>query len=243
MRKINLKQLFAVFLVILIGVMALLSGRYWNLKKLNTNKDSQNLDLLAEQVLLKCREAKDKPSCYDREIPLLMDTISMEEAFSVTARIQSQDRSYSYCHVLGHKLSAKETRKHPDAWKDVITRCPFGMCSNGCTHGAFQERFRVEDTLTDPEIENLKGELSTVCEARGDWKPTGMEQATCYHALGHLTMYLTGADMKKAVSLCKDISRKSDGRNFENVCFDGVFMQMFQPLELYSVAYVQSVQW
>ncbi|MEK7074434.1 MAG: hypothetical protein AAB968_01580, partial [Patescibacteria group bacterium] len=64
-----------------------------------------------------------------------------------------------------------------------------------------------------------------------NWHPTGMEQATCYHALGHLLMYLSSADTKKSVELCQNIAKKPDGRDFLTVCYDGVFMQLFQPLE------------
>ncbi len=37
--------------------------------------------------------------------------ISMEDAFTFAKNIQSQDDQYGYCHVLEHKLSAKELNK------------------------------------------------------------------------------------------------------------------------------------
>jgi len=159
-----------------------------------------------------------------------MDYISMEDTFKVTAIVQDKDSSYPYCHVLAHELSAREVIKNPDGWKDVVSRCPSGMCSNGCIHGGFQERFRAE-TFTDAQINTMKPELSILCEARDNWKPTGLEQASCYHALGHLTMYLTQADIKKSVLLCDEFAIKNDGRNYSHLCYDGAFMQIFQPLE------------
>jgi len=176
-------------------------------------------------IVKTCATSEYHPSCYDREVPKLMKKMTMEEVFAVTKKIQSQDPSYAYCHVLGHALSTVETKKDPTKWQEVITRCPSGVCSNGCVHGAFQERFRT-DVLTNDQIEAIKPDLAAACEPRGRWNPTGMEQATCYHALGHLLMYITGADTPKATGLCDDMTSR-----FRQVCYDGAFMQIFQPLE------------
>ena len=189
-----------------------------------------SLQKYAKEVLAKCANEKYKPGCYDREIPKLMDYISMEEAFKVTSIVQDEDKSYPFCHVLGHKLAAREIDKDPTKWKEVVTRCPSGICSNGCIHGGFQERFRAEN-FTEKQIQNLKPDLINLCEERSDWHPTGLEQGSCYHALGHLTMYLTSADINKATKLCEEASLKKDGRNFSQLCFDGTFMQIYQPLE------------
>ncbi|TSC74814.1 MAG: Uncharacterized protein G01um101433_988 [Parcubacteria group bacterium Gr01-1014_33] len=184
----------------------------------------------ATDIIARCKNAKSRPSCYDDEIPKLMDSISMEDAFRVTQIVQAQDPAYQFCHVLGHRLSAREVQKNPDDWKNVVSRCPSGTCSNGCIHGGFQERFRKE-SFSPEEIDTIKPDLTDLCEARGEWHPTGLEQGSCYHALGHLTMYLTNADIKKSIALCKEVAVKKDGRDLSRLCFDGAFMQIFQPLE------------
>lgn len=216
------------FLILLIfGVAAeltLLGGKYlWLTRDERMGRD-------AERILSVCRDGEFRPTCYDREIPKLMRRYSMEDVFAVTKRIQEVDTSYAYCHVLGHALSATETKKDPERWQEVVARCPSGVCSNGCVHGAFQERFR-RDVLTSEQITAIKPDLLNVCEARGNWHPTGMEQATCYHALGHLLMYITGADIAASVGFCDELAGPRDNRDFRNVCYDGVYMQMFQPLE------------
>lgn len=194
------------------------------------SRPAPNLEKYAGEVLAKCQSEKYRPGCYDEQIPKLMDNISMEDAFKVTSIVQSQDTAYTYCHVLGHKLSAREIDKDPSKWKEVVTRCPSGACSNGCIHGGFQERFRSEN-FTDEQIQKLKPDLTDLCEKRANWNPTGLEQASCYHALGHLTMYLTSADINYATTLCEEIGLKKDGRDFSQLCFDGAFMQIYQPLE------------
>jgi len=114
-------------------------------KKILSN---QALQKYADDVLAKCQSETYSPGCYDREIPKLMDYISMEDAFKVTSIVQGEDKTYTYCHVLGHKLAAREIDKDPSKWKEVVTRCPSGICSNGCIHGGFQEKFRSETFLS-----------------------------------------------------------------------------------------------
>ncbi len=207
-----------------------------------SESDITDLRAYADQVVKKCADAPYKPTCYEEEIPKLMDTITMRQAFQVTSMVQQEDTSYAYCHVLGHKLAARETAKDPEKWKDVIDMCPVGQCSNGCIHGAFQQRFRNE-SLTDAQLVQYKPELADICEPRSSWEPTDLEQATCYHALGHLFMYVTNADVAKSVSLCRELTIKDNGaRDYSQLCFDGVFMQIFQPLETEDFALVAGKQ-
>lgn len=204
------------------------------------NQPPYTLDDHAENIYQRCQSETYRPSCYDLEIPKLMDFLSLEDAFRVTAIVQDKDPSYQYCHVLGHNLSAREVQKKPEEWKNVVARCPSGRCSNGCVHGGFQERFRAE-TLSDDELEKVKRDLLDLCEPRGNWIPTGLEQGTCYHALGHLTMYLTNASIHKATALCNELTLK-DSRDWRQLCFDGAFMQIFQPLEPEDFALVAGKQ-
>ncbi len=188
---------------------------------------------LAEQVLARCAASAFKPACYDEEIPKLMDRpfrLTMEEAFELTRKIQKIDPKYLYCHVLAHKISFKETGKDVSKWKDVVARCPATMCNNGCQHGALMRRFNSE-TLTDTQIDEIKPDLADVCEPRGNWKPVEVERSMCYHAIGHLAMYVTRAKVDKSVEVCRSVTHKSDGRNYEQTCTEGVLMSVFQPLE------------
>ena len=196
----------------------------------NYEMNSRNLAKYAELVIEKCSSKRFRPACYDEEIPKLMDDVTMEQAFEVAKIVQERDAQYGYCHVLGHNLSAREASKDISKWTDVIRRCPPGICSNGCLHGAAQERFRGE-TLIDAQIEELKSEIVGVCDPRPDWHPTGLEEAECIHGLGHLSVYLTGANMKKSLDVCDSIAATSGGGDLKPLCYEGAFMQIFQPLE------------
>lgn len=184
----------------------------------------------ADDVIRLCGKESYPPSCYDRELPKLMDKgVSMEQVFAITKIIQDKVHNYYYCHVLGHNISAKETAKDPSKWTEVVARCPTGMCSNGCLHGAAQERFR-NDVLTREQIRALEPELSGICEPGHERNFTGLEQASCYHSLGHLTMYITGADITMATGVCDAIAKKGNA-DYTQTCYEGAYMQIFQPLE------------
>lgn len=228
--KIRKKLLPIIAILIVLNIVMLSLFFITSAKKYLMPQIDAPLEAYAEKALALCKSAKHRPSCYDKEIPKFMDVVSMEDAFEITKIVQEQDPSYAYCHVLGHELSAKEVKKNPAEWKNVIARCPSGVCSNGCLHGGLQERFR-SDSLTDAQTEKIVPDLENICEAKPDWNPTGLEQNSCYHALGHLTMYITNADINKSVALCERIANKPDGRDLRFLCYDGAFMQLNQPLE------------
>jgi hypothetical protein len=244
--KFNLK-----FLIIFLGTIILIEAFiYLGPKNIKLNSQTQvkkasleTLQKYADEILSKCASETRHQYCYDEEIPKLMDepaSLSMEDAFALTKLVQRADPTFPYCHVLGHNLSAKEVQKNPDNWKSVLARCPSGMCSNGCIHGGFQEKFRAE-SFNDSQIEKIKPELQTICDKREGFNPTGLERGSCYHALGHLTMYLTSADINKSTKLCLEIALKPN-EDWSQLCFDGAFMQIFQPLEPEDFALVAGKQ-
>lgn len=218
-----------IVLLLLLG--AALGTQLSHVKHPAANQAATSYEAYAETIVETCADEAYRPACYDIEIPKVMDEgLSMEDAFEVTRVVQRLDDKYQYCHVLGHYLSAKETAKDPSRWKEVVTRAPSGICSNGAIHGAFQERFRAE-SLPNSNVEELKEELVGICDPREDWEATGLERATCIHALGHLTMYITDADIRKSVALCDEIAVSEDGFSAVPLCYDGAFMQIYQPLD------------
>lgn len=186
---------------------------------------------VAQQIVKNCGNSEHISTCYDEEIPKLMDAgYSMEDAFEATREVQLLDDSYQYCHVLGHYLAGKETAKDPNNWKDVVARAPLGVCSNGAVHGAFQEKFRAA-SLENVPMDDVVPELRGICEPRDGWEPTQMGIATCTHALGHLTMYVTNGDIVDSLELCDQLLAPNLNDAVRQLCYDGVFMQIFQPLE------------
>jgi hypothetical protein len=196
----------------------------------------------AAKILEKCKDIDYKPGCYDREIPKLMNEMSMEDAFRVTRAVKDQDQEYLYCHTLSHRLSEAETRRDPSKWKEVITRCPTAICNNGCLHGAIIERFKNE-YLTEEQIEAARQDLKVICDPRENWDPSKVDVTMCYHGMGHLVMYMTKANISKSLDLCKSsTANKKSGPAYFDACIGGVIMQVFQAQEPEDVALVKDMR-
>lgn len=194
-------------------------------------KNKQSLASVSSEILSLCSKEDSKQNCYDTEIPKILDKgISFEESIEVIKLIQNKDSGYWFCHAVAHKLSAKEYYKSPDKWRDIMTRSPMGICSNGFIHGALQAHFSTV-TLNGVQINELMPDLQTICEKRNNWQPTRQQQSSCYHEIGHLSMYLTHANIVEAAKVCRTVGIRSDGRNYLQTCQEGIFMQVFEPRE------------
>lgn len=213
-------------IIISLIVLLLVSTSLWKIKKQafkpKINQNAQ-IEKLADIVVKKCLQQKNNFTCYEAEIPKLMDRISMEEAFEVTKIVQEKDATYTYCHVLAHKISFTESKKNPNDWKKILTRCPFSMCNYGCLHGSLIQHYRGE-VLSDSQLQDAVVELKDVCEQTNLRNSTDMDRMMCYHAIGHLAMYITGADIKKSLSVCKAVGRRENAKDYYPGCMEGIFM-------------------
>lgn len=184
--------------------------------------------IMAAEMVAKC--AQDGGSCYEAEVPELYPTYSIPEIFEIIRHIRGRDQNYQFCHVLAHKLGEIVVAEDPNQWMKAMPLNPNdGMCSNGFVHGVVGGRFRAE-VLDDETLATLISDFRRACEPHDDWAPTPLDQAICYHGMGHLYVFITDADLKKALTICEQtaVSEKSD---YGQVCREGVFMQIYQPLE------------
>lgn len=196
---------------------------------------------ISQEISKTCVAKNGDNECYEEEILRIAPSINMNDSFAITKEVQKINPSYAYCHVLAHKLSFLEAQRRPNDWKSIVTQCPVYMCNYGCLHGSLVERYRGE-VLDDFQIESAVIELQDVCDPRDGWKPSHLDRNMCYHALGHLSMYMTGADVSKSLKVCKDISIKKSGEDFYEVCVEGVFMTIFQGIDPDEVALVAAIK-
>ncbi len=181
----------------------------------------------SREIVERCQDTEDKSACYEREVPVLYPQFSVEEIFEIIRGIRRSDSEYQFCHVLAHKVGERIVAEDPEKWIDAIPlNPPDGMCSNGFIHGVVGGRFRAE-VLSNDALEKLVPEFSRACEARGNWQPSDLDRAICYHGLGHLYDFITDADLPKALDMCE----RTAPEDLRRVCREGVFMQIYQPLE------------
>lgn len=208
-------------LAIALGIFALRPGAEVSLAR---------AEELANQMVSTCSTEPNKTACYEREVPTLYPKYKIPQIFDVIRIIRSMDREYQFCHVLAHNLGEAIVAEDPNSWMKAMPLNPSdGMCSNGFVHGVVGGRFRAE-VLDDTTLQSLLGDFKMACEPHDGWEPTPLDQAICYHGLGHLYVFITDADLSKALSICEQTTISEKG-NYGQVCREGVFMQIYQPLE------------
>lgn len=184
----------------------------------------------AQAAVETCAHEAGRDACYERDIPELLGSISLLELFEVIRTVRSLDPEYQFCHVLAHKLGELVVAQDPSKWVEAIQyNPPDGLCSNGFIHGVVGGRFRAE-VLDDMTLETHLPDFARACEPRPGWQPSALDQAICYHGMGHLYMFITDADIPTALSLCEATAQSGTG-DFRRVCREGVYMQIYQPLE------------
>lgn len=194
-------------------------------------RTNSSLAEISQKIVQFCSKEGARQNCYDNEIPKILDQgVTFEESIEIIKLIQNKDKGYWFCHAVAHKLSGKEYYKDPSKWKEIMSRSPMGICSNGFLHGALQAHFSTE-TLSGVQMKELMPDLQTICEKRENWNPTYQQQSSCYHELGHLSMYLTHGNVIDAAKVCATVGVRPDGRNYLQTCHEGIFMQVFEPRE------------
>jgi hypothetical protein len=205
-------------LAILGGFALLFAGVFW------MTADTSS----AQSIVDTCKEEGTK--CYEKEIPSLYPEKTLTEVFAIIREIRRLDPAYQFCHVSAHKLGEEAVAEDPMRWIDLIPQNPMdGVCSNGFIHGIIVGKFR-NDVLDEATMEKTIPDFARACEPRPDWKPSPLDQAICYHAMGHLFMFITNADISRSLDTCERIGQSPRG-DFRRVCREGVFMQIYQPLE------------
>jgi len=79
-------------------------------------------------------------------------------------------------------------------------------------------------------MQHVIPDLAIACEPREGFDPTPLNKGMCYHGMGHVLTHLTNAEIDRALAACEAVAVKPDS-NYRQVCHEGVYMQLFQPLE------------
>lgn len=196
----------------------------------------------AKEIMVSCQDSPYRSTCYNELIPEYFDKVGMVDSFKLIRTVQQNDSSYGYCHLAAHELSRLAVESDRLGWRNVLNQCPQdGMCANGCLHGALITRFiGAESGMSRVEIDEAVDELDGICEPRSDWDPSALDRGNCYHGLGHLAMYMTLGDIDESIEICNRFAEGTEG-NMDSLCYGGVFMQLFQPLEPEDVAMVAHI--
>lgn len=185
---------------------------------------------ISKIVFDSCQKEPEPSNCYERDIPKLTNTLSMQEAFEVVSGIYEMDPSYKYCHTLGHALASREVQKDPSKWKEVISACPVGVCSRSCTHGVIDEIWRSNDLwkdLDESQQKDLKVILKDACSNLFN-SSNAVPAQNCISNIGHISFFLT-QDPNESFELCEEIYNGSSEQ--VEYCYSGIFRLLMDPQE------------
>lgn len=212
----------------LLGVVLICSGLFFAYRQV---AQAETVRVLADNVMAACAEDTNKESCYEKRISALYPAYALNDIFNVIRAVRAADPEYQFCHVLGHLLGEAVVAQDPSQWLDYFALNPTdGLCSNGFLHGIIGGKFR-NSVLDAKTLDMLVPDLSGACEPRSNWSPTPLEETMCYHAMGHLYVMVTYADMHEALRMCERTAGDKGTGDYTDQCFAGVFMQIYQPLE------------
>jgi hypothetical protein len=137
-------------------------------------------------------------------------------SLGVAGILDALEARYPNCHDHAHELGKAAyalTRDMPAVLQACSTRCV-----SGCMHGVLMEAFTEKP-------ETLRARVATLCDEpamrrihkRGD----------CVHGVGHGVAYVTGYDMKRALTLCEAVGERA----YQYYCASGAYMQFFMTFE------------
>ncbi len=186
-------------------------------------------EAIARSIVTECASGESQ-SCYEHVVPKLYPRLSVTQIFDVIREIRRIDPGYQMCHAVAHRIGELVVEQHPDTWFTQLSKGPSdGMCSNGYMHGVMVGRFD-NFSLTEAELTKIIPDFRNACVARDDWSPTPLDRGICYHGLGHLYVITTKADLHASIKLC-EATAKNESEDFFKICAEGVFMQIYQPLD------------
>lgn len=204
-------------------------------------KQEKSIGEYTAAVVETCRDASHRAFCYETEIPKLLSDVSSQEIFAIIRAVREADSGYVFCHVLAHKIGEYEVAKDPENWLSVLANGPVdGLCSNGYAHGAIMARFNVA-AFDETQMATALPDINRACLPRAGYEPTALQMAMCYHGLGHVFVHLTDADVPRGLAACREVTKDGPGAEFATQCVEGVYMQLFQPLEPEDTALIEKL--
>ena len=192
---------------------------------------TDQMDREAQRVVATCASAQLqlRENCYERTVPSLYPKFSVSDLFVILADIQTRDPQYTSCHVAAHAVGARVADENPDHWMDAVhLNPPDSPCDGGYLHGLLSERFNAE-VLSPATIQGLIPAFKHVCEPTDTWHPAALEEYLCYHGMGHLYVFITNADMPRALELCKETVPALFTQEGPRLCYNGAFMEILTP--------------
>ncbi len=202
------------FTVLIIIASIFLMMRYTSL--------ARSLEDSLKNTMTQCR-GSDMRQCYRVAADKLLQRFTLSEILKALETHQLEPEFFSSCHLFSHYLGQAAYRQTHNI-REILSETNPG-CFNGALHGAVEGYF-----MENPEkinLENMDGiadEMRKLCGNESDY-PNKRYFDTCYHGLGHATMFIVSNNLPLALKLC---DTATTNRDLRYRCYAGAFMANIQ---------------
>lgn len=173
-----------------------------------------NVDSYIQTQMATCLRLAGKNDCYEKVAHELSASFSLTQALAILAKNESSEPVYARCHEVTHYLGRTEYEKTKDL-ASVMATCN-STCQGGCYHGAVEQFFKDNRSLSDSQIRSL---FPKICDPIQSL--SGIKYDECQHGLGHAGMLLSANNVPQSLTLCDTLADVAARER----CYSGVFME------------------
>src|SRR3989344_243137 len=188
--------------------------------------------LEAGRIANYCQKYKYREECYSIQFGRLTEILNMDFSKKTLLALQDIDPEQSRgCHLIAHYISLAETKKHPEDWKELLSKQNFNICTGGFIHGVLEAHMSMDNSfrLDGPAWPLLCGQFSIESGAK----------RSCFHNLGHILLVQEQNSIANGVKICSQI--KDYTARYE--CLSGLFMENLTRLNLKAHGLAEKIPW
>jgi len=186
--------------------------------RLKIESDDRN-DYIRSQMDI-CFKKGGRDNCYKDLAAIFFSQYDLPALLQMLSDNEQYPEVFSRCHELTHYLTRLSYQKEQSISK-VYDSCT-SVCHGGCYHGVIEEYLSEKNLSLDlsSNYDQIKQEIIKICGQKSDYKvPLLFDE--CLHGIGHGTMYITDADLPKALKLCDLLEDEQK----QQTCYGGAFME------------------
>lgn len=158
-------------------------------------------------------------SCYATVAKLLYDQFDASKVMTDFTETETEKEIFSRCHEVTHYLGRFAYTAAGSVLGAYATSSP--VCHGGYYHGVLEQYFTDKQmTIGGLDDVTVRREIVSVCGTAED-HATPRIYSECLHGIGHAMMFITDAELPRALNLCDALPDQTK----RETCYSGVFME------------------
>lgn len=214
--KLSPKVVIIVFLIASCTFLGILLYSYYN----HTKDKTFDAEAYANKLLVDCKNASQKRSCYFAHFQKLSESNDFSISFNILRELQKIDTSVEYCHTIAHEIGYKAAIRNPHSWEKLVKGIDIQACTYGFLHGIIEGLASINKgnfTLTKDSITTLCDKVVTLSKGKAT---DAINERMCAHIMGHLLVLQYSDTVDDPIKTCQELNQNSQAE-----CSQGAFME------------------